>query len=140
MNYIISLLLGAITSVMVLFNGKLSDGYGNFSSTILIHIVGLAAIIIVCIVKKTKLKLERSIPFYLYSAGFIGVFTVLFTNVSFTNLGVSLTQALGLFGQSVFSILVDHFGLFGMNKIKFNPKKLIGFGIILAGIVIMAVY
>jgi bacterial/archaeal transporter family-2 protein len=140
MNFIISLLIGAITSVMILLNGTLADGYGNFSSAILIHVVGLLAIILVCIISKTKFKLQRGIPIYLYSAGCIGVFTVLFTNMSYVNLGVALTLSLGLFGQSIFSVFVDHFGLFGMNKTKFNPKKLIGLGVIIAGIAVMAAY
>ena len=42
-----------------------------------------------------------------------------------------------LFGQLVFSSLVDHFGLFGLTKYEFNPKKLVGLFIVLVGLVIM---
>lgn len=140
MNLIISIMIGAIVSVMILFNGTLSNALGNLISTVIIHFVGLLSVILVLIISKTKFKFQKGIPFYLYSAGAIGVLTVVLTNLSFAELGVSLTLALGLFGQSIFSIFIDHYGLFGMKIIKFNRKKLIGLSIITIGIFIMTVY
>ncbi|NLK43666.1 MAG: EamA-like transporter family protein, partial [Tissierellia bacterium] len=61
-------------------------------------------------------------------------------NICFSNLGASLTLSLGVFGQLLLSSVIDHFGLMGMDVYKFQPKKLIGFSIILIGIVIMTVY
>jgi transporter family-2 protein len=139
MNYILSLLTGAITSIMVLFNGTMSNYFGNFGSSIIIHISGLITIVLVLIITKTKIKLIKGIPIYLYSAGIIGVATVVFTNLSYTNLGVSLTLALGLLGQTLFSILVDHYGLFGMKMVKFNSKKYTGLCLMALGILIMAI-
>jgi len=139
-NRFISIIIGAIISVMILYNGTLSNALGNFNSSIIIHIVGLISIILVLIISKSKLKIQRGIPFYLYSAGAIGVFTVVFTNLSFTKLGVSLTLALGLLGQSIFSIFIDHFGLLGMNIVKFKRKKYIGLLFISFGIFVMAIF
>ena len=76
----------------------------------------------------------------MYSAGAIGVFTVLFNNITFSTLGVSLTIALGLFGQSMASIVIDHYGLLGMKVIKFNPNKLVGLVLIILGIIVMAIF
>lgn len=59
--------------------------------------------------------------------------------ITIGSLGVALTTALAVFGQLVFSSLVDHFGLFGLTKYEFNPKKLIGFLIVFIGIVIMTI-
>jgi len=139
-NRFISIFIGAIISVMILFNGTLSNALGNFNSSIIIHIVGLISIILVLIISKSKFKIQRGIPFYLYSAGAIGVFTVVFTNLSFAKLGISLTLALGLLGQSIFSIFIDHFGLLGMKVIKFKQKKYIGLLFISFGIFIMAIF
>lgn len=139
-NRLISIIVGAIISVMILYNGTLSNALGNFSSSIIIHIVGLISIILVIILSKSKLKIHRQIPLYLYSAGAIGVFTVVFTNLSFTKLGVSLTLALGLLGQSIFSIIIDHFGMLGMRIMRFNQKKYIGLFLIAFGIFIMTIY
>ena len=47
----------------------------------------------------------------MYTGGLIGVLTVIFSSLGFSKLGVSLTVSLGLFGQLVTSIIIDHFGL-----------------------------
>ncbi len=139
MNYIISLIVGAITSIMIFFNGSLSNGYGNPLSTVLIHLVGLIGILAVFFIKRARMTFPKGLPLYLYSAGLVGIGTVMFTNLSYEKLGVSLPLALGLLGQTAFSLLADHFGLLGMKVIKVNPKKLIGLGIIGIGICIMAI-
>lgn len=137
MNYIISLIIGALTSIMILFNGTLSDSYGNLASTILIHIVGLIAIFLLIIIKKDNFNFGKGLPILMYSAGFVGIGTVLLTNLSFMELGVSLTLALGLLGQTIFSLFIDHFGLFGISVNKFEPKKIAGLLLITIGIFVM---
>jgi transporter family-2 protein len=76
----------------------------------------------------------------MYSAGAISVFTVMFNNLSYVALGVSIPVALGLLGQLLTSLFFDHFGFLGMTKIKFNKKKIIGLIIISLGISIMAFF
>jgi len=133
----ISLIIGALTSIMILFNGTLSDSYGNLPSTIIIHVVGLIAILLLIIQKKNKLNFGKGLPILMYSAGLVGIGTVILTNLSFMELGVSLTLALGLLGQTIFSILIDHFGLFGISVEKFKPKKITGLLLIIFGIFVM---
>jgi transporter family-2 protein len=140
MNNLVSTFIGALIAVMIMFNGTLSNRTGNYTSSVIIHMVGLISIILVRIMSKSKIKFQRSIPLYLYSAGAIGVLTVLFNNLSFSTLGVSLTISLGLLGQSISSIIIDHFGLFGMKTIKFEKKKFIGLMFITSGIVIMTIF
>jgi transporter family-2 protein len=140
MNFIISIIIGAMTSIMILFNGTLSNAFGNYISSIIIHIVGLLLLIPVLLISKTKIKLSKEIPVYLYCAGAVGVFTVLFTNISYLKLGASLTIALGLLGQSLISIIIDHMGLLGMKAIKFNKKKFVGLSLIVFGIFVMTIF
>jgi len=140
MNNITSAFIGALIAVMIMFNGTLSNALGNYTSSVIIHIVGLFSMILVLLISKSKFKFEKGIPLYLYSAGAIGVFTVLFNNLTFLKLGVSITIALGLLGQSLCSIVVDHFGLLGMNVIKFENKKYIGLFFITFGIFIMTIF
>jgi transporter family-2 protein len=133
-------LSGALIAIMITFNGALSNAVGNYTSSIIIHVVGLLSIILVLIISKSKIVLKKKIPLYLYSAGAIGVFTVLFNNLSFSALGVSITLALGLLGQSISSIIVDHFGILGMKVIKFEKKKIIGLLLITLGILVMTIF
>lgn len=140
MNNLLSAFIGALIAVMILFNGALSNAAGNYTSTVIVHITGLVGIILVLLISKSKIKLNKKIPLYLYSAGAVGVFTVLFNNLSFKALGVSLTLALGLLGQSFASMVIDHFGLMGMKAIKFEKKKYIGLAFIILGIIVMTVF
>ena len=140
MYNLLSIFIGALIGLMVYFNGILSIYLGNYTSSVIVHLVGLIGIILVLICTKSKLKFDRSISLFLYSAGVIGVFTVLFTNIGFMSVGASLTIALSLLGQTISAIIIDHYGLLGVNAIKFNKKKLIGLSIIILGIVIMTIY
>ncbi|MGF9964289.1 DMT family transporter [Bacillus rhizoplanae] len=140
MYKVLSALIGVFIALMIPLNGILAEVIGNYNASVLIHTVGLIAVIIILLVGKFKIKIHKGIPLYLYSAGAIGVFTVLFTNISFSALGVSLTIALGLLGQSITSIVIDHFGLLGMKVVKFEKKKIVGLLLIASGIVVMNIF
>lgn len=140
MYKLLSALAGILVAVMIAFNGILSNNIGNNSATVLIHLVGLACISFALIFGRRKINMPKNIPMYLYSAGAIGVFTVIFTNISFSHLGASLTTALSLFGQSIASIALDHYGLLGMNITRFKKEKLLGLVLISLGIVVMILY
>lgn len=138
MYNLLSLLIGALITIMIAFNGELSNKVGNYSALIIIHLVGFLIIFVILAYKKTKISFRNGLPLYLYSAGAISVFTVMFNNLSYAALGVSLPVALGLLGQLLTSLAFDHYGFLGMKKITFNNKKFIGFTIIVIGISIMA--
>lgn len=133
----LSLLIGILIVIMVAFNGELSNGIGNYSSLVVIHILGYALLVFLMLYKKIKIPFKMTLPFWLYSAGAISVATVLINNITYSSIGVSLPVALGLLGQSLTSIVFDHYGLLGMPKIEFNKKKLIGIIIIIIGVCIM---
>lgn len=137
MYNILALVIGALISVMISFNSGLEGYVGSTYSVVIIHAIGLIAILIVAAVKKEKMVIKESIPFYLFLGGIFGVMLTLVNIITIGSIGVALTTALAVFGQLVFSSLVDHFGLFGLTKYEFNPKKLVGFLIVLVGLVIM---
>lgn len=135
-----SAFVGMLITIMIGLNGTLSNLLGNYISSIIVHFAGLSTVILVLFIKKNKITFKREIPLYLYSAGAIGVLILLFNNVTFNTIGVSLTVALGLLGQSVASIVIDSYGLFNMKLVRFNKKKLLGFMFISIGIIIMTIY
>ena len=137
---IMSVIIGMLITLMITLNGVLSNGVGNYTSSVMIHLIGLIGIILVLIVTKSKIILKKELPFYLYSAGFIGAITVLFNNISIGNIGVSLTVSLGLLGQTIFALISDHYGLFKTKKITFKRQKIIGLLIIVLGIFSMTLF
>lgn len=131
--------IGVLIALMVTFNGILAKQIGDYLSILIINLVGLIAISLILIIKNKKINLKKDIPIYFFSGGAIGVIMVFFNNISFNNLGVSLTLSLGLFGQSIAAVIIDHFGLLGMAKHRFNKKKTTGFILIFIGIFIMII-
>ena len=137
MNYFISIFTGIVLAIMISLNGGLGHISGNYASSVIIHFVGLIGIIFVLIFTKSKIKNLKGIPFYMFTGGLIGILTVLFTNIGFSGLGVSLTVSLSLLGQLITSLIIDHFGYFNMPVIEFDKKKILGLIIIIAGIYVM---
>ena len=140
MYKIYSAFVGVLITVMIMLNGVLSQKLGNYTSAVIIHFTGFVIISGILCFKKIKISFDRNIPLYLYSGGALGVFTILFNNIGFNQLGASLTLALGLLGQTLASMVIDHYGILGAAAVKFKKEKLLGLALISAGIVVMALY
>lgn len=138
MYYSLSLLAGAAISLMVAVNAFLTAYYGNYTATVIIHIMGLLLISLIVLCRKEKLHAASRLPWYLYLGGFIGIGTTMFTNYaacSFLNF-TSIT-ALSLFGQVLTSIFIDQTGLLNSPKKGFHQKRCMGLAVVLAGIIYM---
>lgn len=134
MYYIYSFVAAVIIAVMVVTNGSLGDFYDSYIASIIIHAVGLSFLTIVAVIKKEKLFSYKSIPILLYCGGAIGVVTTLCNNLAFGKISVTAIIALGLFAQTVTSLIIDQFGLFGMPVKKLNLAKGISLIFTLMGI------
>lgn len=133
----LSLLSGALIALTVAQNGELALLFGNYHATVLVHGVGLAAILLWMLLRKEKPTWNRSTPWPYVLGGVFGVLTVVLNNLCFVSLGVSLTLALGLLGQCLAGGLIDHLGLFGLPKLPFRRGHVLSFGLIAAGLVLM---
>ena len=137
MFYLLATLVGFLAAVMLVLNGGLTAAYGAWLATILIHAVGLAAILLLWLFRRGPLLPAQRLPFYYFLGGAVGVGTTLFNNIAFGAISVSAIMGLGLLGQSLASLAVDHFGLLGMEKRPFQKKKLVGFAFLGVGILLM---
>ena len=134
---LVSAFIGALIAAMVLFNGELSAAIGSYPATVIIHIVGLSISIVLLFIKREKRPSTAKVPFALYLGGVVGVGTTLFTNLAFGAISISAILALSLLGESVSSLFIDQYGLFGSAVQKINTKKILGLICIIAGIVVM---
>ena len=136
MYKILSLISGILISIMVAVNGVLTEQYGLYLATVIIHITGLLVISIVILSKKQRVFQTRY-AWYLYTGGAIGILTVLFNNIAFGRISISAILALGLLGQSICGLLIDQYGWLDMPTHTFKSTKLIGLIIIVFGIAAM---
>ena len=130
-------LVGALLTLMNQVNSILSRGVGSLLSCLVIHVVGLAAVSLVCLFRKEGGP-ARGIPPLLWGGGVVGVGTVFASIGAFSGLGASLAVALALLGQIVFSVIVDALGLFGRKRYPPRLRTLPGIALALAGIGVMA--
>ncbi len=135
-----SLFTGMIVSIMILSNALLVKAVGNFTGTLLIHCIGLSFAVLLFLVTKTKFKSLKGIPLIYLLGGATGYLTVYFANVSFLNLGATVTLMLSMFGQITTSTIIDHYGFLGMNKYPFRKSKLIGLALMLGGVALIVFF
>ena len=140
MYNLLSIILGGLIAIMLSFNSILSQHIGTYTSNVVIHLVGLITIFIIMVLKKYKVNFSRGVPILLYSGGAIGIFTVIFNNVSMGAIGATLTVSLGVLGQVICSLIIDHYGLLSMKKVEFEKKKILGLSVMILGIIIMTLY
>lgn len=138
MYYSLSLLSGAAISLMVAVNAYLTAYYGNYTATVIIHIMGLILISLIVLCKKEKLHAASRLPWYLYLGGLIGIATTMFSNYAACSyINFTSVTALSLFGQIIASIFIDQTGMLNSPKKQFHWKRCLGLAVVLAGIIYM---
>lgn len=137
MYALLTLLAGACQSAMASLNEMISGYLGMLGMSFVVHFIGGALLILYMkLFVHEKLKIT-GMPWYLYSAGFFGLFLVASSSYCITGLGVSLMTCVSITGQLAASAIIDHFGWFGVPRIPFNLKRLPCFALILAGLIII---
>jgi bacterial/archaeal transporter family-2 protein len=130
-------LVGALITLMNGVNSRLSNRVGYLVAALVIHLVGLAAVSLVLLVRPEEKRPGR-LPAYYYLGGFVGVGTVFASSYAFSALGASLAVAIALLGQTIFSITVDATGFLGRKKFPLGLRGLPGVALAIAGVAIMA--
>ena len=130
--------IGTLITLMLFANGSLQTAFGASRSLVIIHATGTLAVLVYLMARRASFKTMEKIKPYLYLSGVMGVLLVFFNITTVSSIGLTLTIALGLVGQIIASSVVDHYGLFALEKRRWNMKKLSGFALIAAGIAVMA--
>lgn len=128
---------GAALSIMISVNGNLSDSYGVFLAAVIIHLVGTLFGAAVCAGQKEKKPLWKSGPKWIYLGGALGVAPTVCNNLAYGKISLTAIVALGLFGQTLMSLLIDRYGLLGGQRRAFRKSSLIGLAFALVGIAVM---
>ena len=79
-------------------------------------------------------------PWWVWVGGFLGAFYVLGSVVTASTLGAATLVAMILAGQSVASLLVDHFGWVGFEENPVTPGRLLGMALVVAGVALVRVF
>lgn len=126
-----AVLYGILMSVQTALCASLTENYGNWFSTVIVHLVGLLVLTPFFFSRWGQKKGHA--PWYLYLGGTIGVFNVVLCNYGVVSIGMTNSNTLMLLGEIVFSAFLDRFGLFGMKKRRITLLKWLAILIMLAG-------
>lgn len=76
-------------------------------------------------------------PAWVWFGGLFGAVYVVLAILLADRMGAALVSATGIFGQLCASILIDHYGWFGMPIQRATPARLIGVALLAAGVVLI---
>ncbi|MED1467446.1 DMT family transporter [Bacillus salipaludis] len=134
---LISLLAGAFLSVQNIFNSKVNERAGSWSTTTLVLGMGfLASLTFGTIFEGKNLFVLQDMRTWFWFSGLIGIGVVMCLVKGMRLLGPTFSISIVLTSQLVFALLWDSLGWFGLEQVPFTFKKLIGVLVIVAGILV----
>ena len=132
---LLSIIGGMIAGTQAPINGSLGKKIGSLEGAFTSFFVGtLFLTFLVLFFGKGQLSMMLQVPKWNLLGGVLGAFFVTFTIVAVPKIGVALTIFAAIAGQMIASILIDHFGFFGVEKIPMNVNRLLGLGFMLAAL------
>lgn len=134
---IFALLAGIFVSVQNSINPGLTKEIGAAETTVVVHFVGLiSAIILNLIIGTGDIRRITEVDKIYLIGGALGVGVVYSVAQSVPLVGTTMVSILMLLSQLTIALIIDHYGLFGMEKNPIMINKVIGIAVIMAGIFI----
>lgn len=136
-----ALLAGTLLPVQAGINAQLAKQLGHplLAATVSFS---LGTLVLVAFILLSKISLPTvrqsvQIPWYLWLGGLIGVMFITATIVLAPILGAAIMIGLIITGQILAAILLDHFGLVGFPVHPLSLWRVVGAGLLIAGVVLV---
>lgn len=137
MYQLLTLLAGVLISLIAVLNGTLTAKVGLYLTTVIIHVVAISFALLLLGLRRQSFMPKRKLPLWMYCGGFISVLCTLCSNFAFGKISLVAITALGLLAQTITSLLVDNFGLFGAEKKPIRPVTWVCIAFSFCGIIYM---
>jgi transporter family-2 protein len=133
-------LAGSFIPLIGILNGRVGRALGDpFYATVMLFAVAILLALSVSVVFGKAAPLVdnlQSLKPMDYAAGFIVAFYVISATVLAGKIGVANFIVMAVSGQIIFSLMIDHFGLFGAAARPVNMTQLGGAALLLIGLAI----
>jgi transporter family-2 protein len=124
-------------SLQGVFNTRASEKIGLWETNVLVQGTGfILTLIILIIVGNGNFKAIKEVNKLYLLGGILGSIIIFSVMQGITKLGPTYSIATILVAQLLAAGLIDSFGIFGADQIKFTLSKFIGVGTMIVGIVI----
>jgi transporter family-2 protein len=147
MNNVFALLMliaGAGIAAQIAVNAQLRTVSGSavwaanivFAVSMVAGLIALAGATLFSSLAPPNAALWRA-PLWVWLGGLFGGVYVVLAIILADRLGAALVSATGILGQLGASMLIDHYGWFGMPIQRATPGRLIGVALLAAGVVLI---
>lgn len=133
---VIAMIAGSAMAFQGTMNAMLGKVIGLWGSTLVVHITGLLIVIAAMLFTASSFSgLQRwsQAPWYLYLGGLLNVLIIYFVVKAVPKAGVGNATTGIIFAQILTAVIIDHFGIFGVQKVPFNWLDIIGIVLLASG-------
>ena len=126
---------GILMAVQGSLNSALSKVIGVLEGNFILHAIGLLVVVIMLFILglgKGDLNAVGKAPWYLYLGGVINVAIIYGVMLSIAKTGAGMATTAIIVGQLAMSLVIDQFGLFGLEKTPMNWGR--GIGLVLMAV------
>ncbi|WPP43072.1 DMT family transporter [Paenibacillus hunanensis] len=136
--YAVAIIAGMSLSIEAAIGGALGERIGELESTYYIFIIGaMATFLVTLFFGKGNLKQIFTVPRWNLTGGLLGVVYLGLLVISVTLIGVGVSVTAVIVGQIVMSIIIEHFGLLGAQRIRLNANRLIAVGLLAVSFILI---
>ncbi|WP_115105098.1 DMT family transporter [Hafnia alvei] len=120
--------------------GPLGEEVGHLWATLSIFGVGAALLFLISLLtgKPTEHRSFSSLPRWQLTGGLLGSVYVIMLTLATPVIGVAMTMIAILSGQVAKSLLIDHFGWFGISRKRVGVQRLLALALIVAALILIA--
>lgn len=120
--------------------GPLGEEVGHLWATLSIFGVGAALLFLISLLtgKPTEHRSFSSLPRWQLTGGILGPVYVIMLTLATPVIGVAMTMIAILSGQVAKSLLIDHFGWFGISRKRVGVQRLLALALIVAALILIA--
>ncbi|MDE6213382.1 MAG: DMT family transporter [Lachnospiraceae bacterium] len=138
LGFWIAIISGALMSVQGVFNTQVTKQSGIWVTNIFVQLTALLVCLALWLATDrssfaTLMKVE---PKYMLLGGAIGAFITYTVIKSMEQMGPARAVMCIVVSQLIIAYLIEVFGMFGVEKQSLEGRKILGMGIMIAGIVI----
>jgi len=140
----IALLMGMLVPVQTAANARMRASVGPAFVVTLVSFI-VSSLLLVAVSVALGLPIlpaigqAATVPWWGWTGGIIALFTITVTIYLFRTLGQLQTAILPLLGQLLFSLVIDHFGLFGSVRIPLSALRFFAMLLLITGVLLIVV-
>jgi bacterial/archaeal transporter family-2 protein len=133
--FVVALCAGVGIAVQMPITAIAAQRIGLSESLLVVNIMGLATVVLILFLKGGgSISAWRTLPWYVYLAGPIGIGVMAAIAFAIPRIGISSALTLSIAAQLIVGAILDQIGFLGLATRTFEWPRLIGAGIITFGV------